>query len=464
MSTLRLSSILLTTAVVLLGTLFLSSQVHAWTIESDFETGTLGRQADDSEGDTSGAYYTWPVKEGGRTVFSNENPHGGKQSAKATVSAGSGGWGEWGLFYDLPEKVYEGGEVWFRAWLYFPTDFKHDPHHGAKGLRIRNADAAGNKKQYFNIYPNEDRIRINNNQDPKGFFENNSVTSFAPEITNWEALEMYIKFSSVSGKGIYRVWRNGKLLFEDTKTRTLEAPGDYANNALIFTLFSNNPSPVTQSTFIDDVVITNETPSARDTHGNPYIGIEGYTPPTQTTCTSFTYSSWGSCQSNNTQTRTVQSSSPSSCSGGSPITSQSCTYTQNTPQVCNKYGPTVGVASGYGASYNVYDTSEMMVSVYCNGDSNITVTSGNGDPYTYVYNQGYYYQNNEWNNFTYSCPNTLIANAWCVGGVEKTLSIPTNGTNYLVSYTCQWSGTKWNCGCANTSCSANYWQLQAYGF
>ena len=44
------------------------------------------------------------------------------------------------------------------------------------------------------------------------------------------------------------------------------------------------------------------------------------------TCTSFTYSGWGACQPGGTQTRTVTGSSPSGCTGGSPVTSQSCTY------------------------------------------------------------------------------------------------------------------------------------------
>ena len=43
-----------------------------------------------------------------------------------------------------------------------------------------------------------------------------------------------------------------------------------------------------------------------------------------TTCTSFTYSAWGACQSNGTQTRTVVSASPSGCTGGNPVLSQSC--------------------------------------------------------------------------------------------------------------------------------------------
>ncbi len=49
-------------------------------------------------------------------------------------------------------------------------------------------------------------------------------------------------------------------------------------------------------------------------------------PPTPATCTSFSYSAWAACQSNNTQTRTVLTSSPSGCTGGSPVTSQACTY------------------------------------------------------------------------------------------------------------------------------------------
>jgi hypothetical protein len=43
-------------------------------------------------------------------------------------------------------------------------------------------------------------------------------------------------------------------------------------------------------------------------------------------CTSFTYSAWGICFSNNTQTRTVISKEPVDCQGGNPILSQACTY------------------------------------------------------------------------------------------------------------------------------------------
>jgi parallel beta-helix repeat protein len=44
------------------------------------------------------------------------------------------------------------------------------------------------------------------------------------------------------------------------------------------------------------------------------------------TCTNFTYSDWGMCGSSGVQSRTTLSTSPSGCTGGSPILSRSCNY------------------------------------------------------------------------------------------------------------------------------------------
>lgn len=49
-------------------------------------------------------------------------------------------------------------------------------------------------------------------------------------------------------------------------------------------------------------------------------------------CT-YTYDAWGACQSNNTQTRNLLSSSPAGCTG-TPILSQACTYVAPTPGAC----------------------------------------------------------------------------------------------------------------------------------
>ena len=60
--------------------------------------------------------------------------------------------------------------------------------------------------------------------------------------------------------------------------------------------------------------------------GGIFHSNENITCSTQSSCTSFTYSSWSVCSSSGVQTRTVSSSSPGGCSGGNPILSQQCSY------------------------------------------------------------------------------------------------------------------------------------------
>lgn len=60
-------------------------------------------------------------------------------------------------------------------------------------------------------------------------------------------------------------------------------------------------------------------------------------------CTDFTYSSWGTCQPNNTQTRTILTQSPNNCTWGTPeVLEQSCTYVLTasmiTQNVCTQNG------------------------------------------------------------------------------------------------------------------------------
>jgi hypothetical protein len=69
-----------------------------------------------------------------------------------------------------------------------------------------------------------------------------------------------------------------------------------------------------------------------------------------TTCSSFTYSAWSPavCDASGMQTRTVLTSSPSGCTGGSPVLSQTCTppavtctgftYSAWSPAVCDATG------------------------------------------------------------------------------------------------------------------------------
>lgn len=51
-------------------------------------------------------------------------------------------------------------------------------------------------------------------------------------------------------------------------------------------------------------------------------------------CTSFTYSDWGECQPDSTQTRTILTSSPEGCAGGNPVITQTCAYV---PPTCESF-------------------------------------------------------------------------------------------------------------------------------
>ncbi len=57
-----------------------------------------------------------------------------------------------------------------------------------------------------------------------------------------------------------------------------------------------------------------------------------YVPPAPGACT-YTYDVWGACQSNNTQTRNVLTTTPTGCTG-TPVTSQACTYVPPAPGAC----------------------------------------------------------------------------------------------------------------------------------
>ncbi len=110
-----------------------------------------------------------------------------------------------------------------------------------------------------------------------------------------------------------------------------------------------------------------------DTAGKPAWGCGGgagcTTPPT---CTSWTYTP-GTCQPNNTQSLTVATSSPSGCTGGTPLTSQACTYVP--PVSCTTPTPT---GANYGTATIGTPTSANQAWTYSATPGNCTYTCLNG--------------------------------------------------------------------------------------
>lgn len=261
----------------ILFSLFVITQAHAWVMESDFEGGTLGELAQ-------------PTSAGGasialsKTTFSTDNPHSGSKSAKAHLDPGDGG-KDWGAWWSFPEKIYEGKELWVRAWYYFPPNFNWSADTHQKALRVIAKDAAGNGAGYFDAYPGPSSVYILNGPGLSNYWNSGAGGSapcagekgcfrFAPGSSGWESWEFYIKASST--QGIFRVWRNGKLLINDMQSETLKAgsSGNYLSAIAVFTQYNNvGGSPVSQDTFIDDVIITSDPPENFDSQGYRYIGM-----------------------------------------------------------------------------------------------------------------------------------------------------------------------------------------------
>jgi len=98
------------------------------------------------------------------------------------------------------------------------------------------------------------------------------------------------------------------------------------------------------------------------TGGTPVLSQScTYVPPVNA-CASFTYSAWGTCQSNSTQTRTVATSSPAGCTGGSPVLSQACTYTAPNPVTMALVQSTCTQCHGLTVNTTVFKTGGYSVS------------------------------------------------------------------------------------------------------
>ena len=90
-----------------------------------------------------------------------------------------------------------------------------------------------------------------------------------------------------------------------------------------------------------------------------------YVPPPPAAC-AYTYSTWGTCQSSNTQTRTVLSSSPAGCTG-TPVVSQTCVYVPPPPPSSDTVAPAI-------TTFRVRETEGLRVYLTLRATDNIGVT------------------------------------------------------------------------------------------
>lgn len=250
---------------------------QGWTISAGFEGGVPGSRAQspnpdafhDAAGDSR--YILAPIRTG-------------SQGGSVSITAGTTAFGNWGGGFDFPSDLSEGDEIWFRVNVYYPAgwDFSCSCTEGMKFMRIHTASSAGGNEGYLTALikgGTTGGLIFANSEVDSAFWSNNSPVSTVarnlgdPVIRDrWYTYEIYIQFSSLENEGVFRIWQDESLIFEDLQTPTLRSPTSRSDLIWVYSYW-NNGAPRTQTSYIDDIVITTITPDKTDTAGNPMIGI-----------------------------------------------------------------------------------------------------------------------------------------------------------------------------------------------
>ncbi len=280
--------------LLFISTILTTSHSYAWEIKANFETGAIGTTAS-AAATLAGTDAFHSTADGSKYVSSPVSS--GAQAGSVTVKKGKNGFGSWGGAFKFPEELSQGDNIWFKVNVFYPTGWTFDCGNcsqGMKFMRIHTADSAGKNEGYHSTLikggSTGGLITVDSEVNGTEFQASNEGPDWRNDQRKglgiqaprgqWITYEMQIKFHSTSGQGVYRVWQNGTLIFEDLETATLRKPTSKSDLIYLYTYW-NNGAPVTQTSYVDDIIITNIAPAKKDSHGNSFIGTGSlvYTAP-----------------------------------------------------------------------------------------------------------------------------------------------------------------------------------------
>jgi hypothetical protein len=257
-------------SVVLLLSSFSTENATAWTMTRDYSltAGTVpGSPVPGLPGDA--------CRNAPGALLALDPIDSSNQVCKLTITQGSDGWMQgWGGTLTYPTPLGKGDEIWVRIRVFFPQNFDFTATAGGRLKFLRVNTTGGSKNDLYFVpstapAPNDTLGYIYEGEDKWEFF------GPFPTREQWETYEMYIKFDTASiqdsGQARVRVWKDGHLLVDIQDRYTLKNPTDVADQSLVFTYW-NGGAPRGQYAYIDDLYITNETPTTLDDTGFPFIG------------------------------------------------------------------------------------------------------------------------------------------------------------------------------------------------
>ncbi len=248
-----------------------SNQLFALTTSRDFEGGAVGSLAKGASGfDYAGTL----------TTFSSDRAMSGTGSAKMAWQKGNEGFAADHGNISMP-NVTNGGEFWARGYFYFASPWSWISNTGTYSVIkvLRGVSDSGGMPSIFS--DSNGSIVLSNEPASRQF-----ITKSSLDIGKWVCLEMYVKVSS-SSSGIIRIWKDGVMVAEDIGYKTIALSNNYINSIQVMSNWNNAPSQ-NQTQYIDEFVVTTDTPSNVDSLGNPMIGPINWAassppPPSSTT-------------------------------------------------------------------------------------------------------------------------------------------------------------------------------------
>lgn len=244
-----------------------SMPASAWTISQNF---------DDS---ANGASCGWNDSAG--STVNSTVAYSGTKACRLSITAGTSGFGTWGGTIPHPSAVKRGDQMWIRLRTYMPAGFNYDsPGEGnhLKFLRIHTRSPTNSNLGYDDIYinPKGEMPPFRFIYEGEQLWSQIGTSANVIALGNWETYEFYVKFDtapvSKGGQARVRFWKNGALLADITDRMTLYSADAYSDATYLFTYW-NGGSLLTQQMYVDDLVITTDTPSAKDVSGNAYVGL-----------------------------------------------------------------------------------------------------------------------------------------------------------------------------------------------
>lgn len=252
--------------------LLYATSVSAWTTIRNFNDGTVGANAKGSDAFSGSA---------GDSYYSNEQVSEGPLSAELNITAGETAFGSWGGAITFPSNLYKGDEIWLRVKTFMPVGFNYNSTSNGnrlKFLRVHTMSPSAANQGYDDWYinPQGSSTPFSWIYEGEQKWVHFGDSGDAIQLGKWETYEMYLYLDDLptasGGKARIRLWKDGVLLQDITDRKTLKAADSYAEKIYIFTYW-NGGAPKTQKMWMDDIVVTTETPDARDAQNNPYIGI-----------------------------------------------------------------------------------------------------------------------------------------------------------------------------------------------